>query len=906
MRILRSALYILYWVVLMCGVSGRVEAQDLPRFDFATSGTLLGWQSAHDISRLTPTAQGLEITISGDDPYLFGPARNYPTGQALWLTLRLKSAQSGNGQIFYFPHTSGPNETDSVRFFVKSGEWTTIRVPLPPLAPGYTLRFDPPGNGGVCLLASMAITPRHLFPAPIFPTFALPETSDNIEVKSGRLRVAQNRTQWGGFTVTLDGAKMATGITAERIGYLVGAQVRWLDLSAAKVSVRSLEGKIEATAIAFDPDGATWRFTRTFAPLKQTQNNGDAIEITTTVQVSAARAILWLPLFSISAGAGSFGETKNQAVFGGLEYLDKNEPSRSEADIIGPESQRQLPENYKITLPLMAVQQSGHYIGLTWDGDPKFSALFDSPDRIYHSGGHLMARVFPGSVPGSRAMGSLLPYEPTTLQANAPLVLKCTLIGGAGDSVVPAIQQTFARMKPLPLPTTTPDLQSAIRAEAAGWLDSKLRDGAKFHHAFPGRYSLQTAGDAALWLDYLAAVTTDKPLAERLRVAQAEVLAAIPQEELNFAGVGHVRTPAPALLYGATMQNAERAAVVGRSMFHEFDPDGSVHYQKPEKGNDLSRTHFAPDANGLTAQKVAAVLELAIFSGDADLTAEGIRLLRGLDKFKNTVPRGAQTWEVPLHTPDILASANLVRAYALGYELTGEKGFYQSAEYWAWTGLPFVYLRNPTGQAIGPYATIAVFGATQWVAPDWMGLPVQWCGMVYADSLRLLARSSPKNTATIWTQIADGITASALQQTYPIGSDAERVGLLPDSFNLVSQSRNDPAINPGTALSGLPALYHLPPIYDYRVCREAGLIVHAPGKLSAVRETKNGVAFSISFSVQCWKAATYDVLITGLKRAPEVRLNGQEISLNLPNRYDEKTGRLILHLSGQPNITVRP
>ena len=898
MRILHFALCC---AVLLGGILRRVEAQDLPRFDFAASGTALDWQATHDISHLIPTALGLEVAISGEDPYLVSPPRDYPAGQALWLTLRLKSAQSGNGQIFYFPPTSGPNETDSVRFFVKGGEWTTVRVPLPALGPGYRLRFDPPGSGGTCLLALMALTPRRLFSEPIFSKFALPKTSDKVEVGAGLLHLSQNRTQWSGFFVALNSEKMAAGITAERVGYLLNGQVRWLDLSGARVSVRRSESSIEAAAEIRDPDGAVWRFTRKFAPLKPTQADGEAIEITTTAQVSESRAVLWLPMFEISAGAGSFGEAKDQAVFGGLEYLDKNEPSRSEADILGPESQRQLPENYKITLPLMAVQQAKNYIGLTWDGDPKFSALFDSPDRIYHSGGHLMAFVFPGSAPESRDTGSLLPYEPTILTANSPLIFKCALIGGAGESVVPAIQQTFARLNPPPISSLTPDLQTAIRIEAAGWLDSKLREGGKFHHAFPGTYPLQPAGDAALWLDYLATITADKSLAARLKVAQNEILSAIPPEELNYSGVGHVRTPAPALLYGATTQNAERAAVIGRSLLHEFEPDGSVRYQKPEKGNDLSRKHFAPDANGLTAQRVATVLELAIFSGDADLTAEGIRLLRGLAKFKNTVPRGAQTWEVPLHTPDILAAANLVRAYALGYELTGEQEFYQSAEYWAWTGLPFVYLRNPTGQAVGAYATIAVFGATQWVAPNWMGLPVQWCGMVYADSLRLFARSSPKSRAAIWTRIADGITASALRQTYPIGSDLERVGLLPDSFNLVSQSRNDPAINPGTALSGLPALYHLPPIYDFRVCRKMGIVLHAPGIFVAVRETKD----SVSFSVQCWKAAPYDVLITGLKRTPKVQRNGQEIPLNLPNHYDAKTGRLILRLSGQPKITVR-
>ena len=63
-----------------------------------------------------------------------------------------------------------------------------------------------------------------------------------------------------------------------------------------------------------------------------------------------------------------------------------------------------------------------------------------------------------------------------------------------------------------------------------------------------------------------------------------------------------------------------------------------------------------------------------------------------------------------------------MKAFALGYELTGEPELLDAARYWAWTGVPFVYLVNPTGAkepgAVGPFATIPVLGATNWVAPE--------------------------------------------------------------------------------------------------------------------------------------------------------------------------------------------
>ena len=50
---------------------------------------------------------------------------------------------------------------------------------------------------------------------------------------------------------------------------------------------------------------------------------------------------------------------------------------RDEADLIGPESKRQVPANHKVTFPLMTVLRDGRYVGLIWDHQPRFCALFD-------------------------------------------------------------------------------------------------------------------------------------------------------------------------------------------------------------------------------------------------------------------------------------------------------------------------------------------------------------------------------------------------------------------------------------------------------------------------------------------------------------------------------------------------
>jgi hypothetical protein len=294
---------------------------------------------------------------------------------------------------------------------------------------------------------------------------------------------------------------------------------------------------------------------------------------------------------------------------------------------------------------------------------------------------------------------------------------------------------------------------------------------------------------------------------------------------------------------------------------------------------------------------VQDLLEAAVFSGDRDLLDAAVQRLRAMDKFKNGVPRGAQTWECPLHTPDILASAQMVRAYTLGYELTGDPDLLEQARYWAWTGVPFVYLVNPTPQPVGLYGTIAVFGATQWKAPVWLGLPVQWCGLVYADSLYRLVRHDPQGP---WQKLADGITASGIQQSWP-SADAENQGLLPDSFVLRSQHRNGPAINPAAVQACAVPFYRRTPVYDFQSFPKAGLRVHAPGAIKNARDQRGDIDFQIETAVD----QPYFVLVNGLAARPVLKIDGKKTDELAPHQFMEKEGWLILRLEGRPRVEVR-
>jgi hypothetical protein len=482
-----------------------------------------------------------------------------------------------------------------------------------------------------------------------------------------------------------------------------------------------------------------------------------------------------------------------------------------------------------------------------------------------------------------------VPADAEWLRAGQALTLRATLIGARGESVVPAVQQYIALRGLPPIPRTG-GLQEYVSLAASGWLDAKIREGNRYRHAYP-----------AVMMTWLARVTTDTALARRLSNAARAAFALVAPGNLNTATLAHVHYPVASLVFGQVAANTDNARQIARDMLRRFEPDGTVIYRPSPGGLDYGRTHYTPDANGLTAEAVASLLEFATVCGDPELIREGLRVLRALDGFRNTVPRGAQTWEVPLHTPDILASANLLRAYTLGYELTGEASFLEQARYWAWTGVPFVYLTPPLPEPIGLYATTPVLGASDWKWP-WFGLPVQWCGLVYADALHRFARYDPSGP---WVQIADGIAASGIQQSWPRGVP-DLQGLLPDSFNLRYQIRNGVAINPGTVQAPAVRLFSGAPLYDFRAFRTASgraglpLLVHAPGAIEGEQEEPGRIAFT----VRGWPSDPYFILIAGLRSAPSVRINGQETPLVAPHQY-LATGRLILQVSGSPSVEIR-
>jgi hypothetical protein len=359
------------------------------------------------------------------------------------------------------------------------------------------------------------------------------------------------------------------------------------------------------------------------------------------------------------------------------------------------------------------------------------------------------------------------------------------------------------------------------------------------------------------------------------------------------------------LVFGRVQTFVRGRTEHAQALLAGFDEHGLKPY-RPGK-TDYGSTHSAKHANGYSAGDLAAILEAAALSGQASLTRDSIDLLdRQTAAYRRTVPRGAQTWEVPLHTPDILASAYMTRAYCLGYILSGRPEHLDQARYWAWTGVPFVYLVNPTEGEVGRYATIPVFGATDWKG-SWFGRPVQWCGLVYASALHLLSRYDPDGP---WAQVARGITLTGLQMSWP-ATDAARQGLLPDFYHLRGQVSDGPAINPGTVEAHLPEAFGGGRMYDLRRIAGLGWLIHAPCSILDVSQS----ADCVTLSVAGWGARSgdrpYHVLISGISAKPgaveRCGLSGPEPDRFEPAPFDfnASLGLLIIEAAGPTRIRIR-
>ncbi len=745
----------------------RLPEEQVARWEFQTSPE--GWTAQHHCT-LSAQKGTLHIRNTGDDPYLHRPV-DAPGGEMV-LRIRARCRAGGMGQVFWITDRGLRwGEGQSERFaLVHDGQWRQYEVVFEALGRLRAIRLDPGTSPGEVEVDWMQLARRGLHPLEIVAVRA-DQTLVRFWVKnhgSQDLRVIawerEVAVPAGGVAtlqkpltspqaveaVTLEAKVLGHDWPAVRRTVFVvnpSAQEDWIrrPLGTAQLEV-SRKGTMARLHLGNQVVGVLAPLVHCGGRLPELRLveegavlrfEGPGVQLSLGCEGNEVVYALAAQEACEGPVVRALGNLRG-GVLAGVEYLGRGDTSSSRLDIETEEHLRFAPDPLKVTFPLASLVTDRAALAITWQ-DMDLVPTYATPNFFDGAPDHRMG------LRGKRIDARVLVDRKTVEE---------TIAWGVARHGLP----------PLPPAPRTVEQQWALCLRALE--GPPLRTESGWGHCAEPNWARQPYADMASTIWRLTGRIVDLP---RL-----------------VPGGAHVANEAIYFVTGRAEQWKAHHQQQVTQLLAQQKADGSFRYNGP-----LARGHFEDTASGVCARPAMLLLEYARWTGDAKALEAGLRTLDYMKRFD--VPRGAQVWEIPLHTPDQLASAYAVWAYVRGYELTGKTEYLAEARRWALSGIPFTYLwgRYP----IMVYATPPVFGATHWKAPVWIGLPVQWVGGVYAYSLTLLA---PYDRSLDWNHLARGILISAEQQQYPDGPWA---GLLPDSLVLASQQRNPPRINPCALVS---------------------------------------------------------------------------------------------------------
>ncbi len=614
------------------------------------------------------------------------------------------------------------------------------------------------------------------------------------------------------------------------------------------------------------------------------------------------------------AGEGAWGAEKDEALFGGLEYLEDGEESSSTLDIRAPEHVRYVPHPNKVTLPLMAVRHGETVVGMwwdplqTWDADHWIpSPVFASPNTFLGQNNHLMGLMVP-PVPEWTQENELVASKPVDLRPGQNLFVKAMLFCLQGDDVLDAAAlycRAAGLPEPMPLPEGTPERE--IQFSTRAYLDTLwLPEEEKWHNTLdndPWPISVNSTYIKQLWL------------ASHL-VPYAKVAAACRERAQKYMPqVGGPPAADLAFHLGRVRESLNGMQGLAEAEMASQGEDGSWRFAPSEQAKTLGEP--GEEALGLNTQHALSILRFARITGDAKALGAGLKTLRHMEKFR--VPRAAQVWEVPVHAPDILAAALGCEAYVEGYEATGDEQWLEDAVRWAKSGLPFLYFWNEADRPWMRYASIPVFGSTFWTH-SWFGRAVQWNGLDYG---RALFRLAEHDDSLPWRKVAVGVTHSGVLQQDREGRHA---ALYPDSYDAMTNAKVPWMLAPVGIMRNLMAEMNAPVEPETTVVATDGIPVRVTACAPISGATYNEGAGGLRFRVGKGLGERTFVLVCGVSRPTSVRA-GDAVLEELPDdpmrggfRYFDDASALVVGLDcarlpgvvevagveARPSVWVRP
>ncbi len=483
-----------------------------------------------------------------------------------------------------------------------------------------------------------------------------------------------------------------------------------------------------------DPfDRANWQGEMRFEP------DGEGIKVSWRLSCDRPKEVLFVHAPLLFVGDHAFGTQKEMALLPGVYWLMPDERVDDARHSDPPHHLHIVPHPYKLTQPLMVIAHKKAFVGLMWDALQGWSEgqeegticpqpIFAVPNILAHQDNQTLGLMVP-NVPQWVRENTTAAQTPFHLPAGKALQLTAWLIGGLG-SILDAYDAYFAKFPLPPVPERPYSDAETFKRSKVGMRSD--------------RYGRLLAGIQTL---------------ERQVIEDAKTQ----REDGSWGFV---------LDRGWTLE-----------MLRRFAPHRPLDDYGKEGDTTVGTCTF-------TLRRAVALLRYARMIGSTKAMELGMKAIKFIDK--NFVrPEGAQTWEIPLHCPDVLAAANAIHAYLEAWQITGDQYWLERAVYWAKTGLPFIYLWNPPDRpTMMRYASTPVFGTTFFTLSCWIGKPVQWCGLDYAYALLKLSNAlrqsqlpSPQSPE-FWRHIAEGITVCGIQHQAAVNHPD---GNYPDAVELTYQ-----------------------------------------------------------------------------------------------------------------------
>ena len=599
--------------------------------------------------------------------------------------------------------------------------------------------------------------------------------------------------------------RVATSPALSEVTYLDAAQNRQtfqLVPTGYQLAGNENASIIRLSGTNTDADGVKWDYKMQWTLTE----DANRVKTEYQLQTDADRALLAFRGPTLYAGSGRNPEKKTAALFPGLEFLEKDERSSSTRDAAPPLNNRLVPHPYKITVPVMAVEMQKSVVGIIWNPldawdseNQMLSAMFASPNWHQSQKNHAFGLFLP-TVPEWVQENETEASTPYPLTPSRPISIKSEIIINGNASILDAVAHwTDAYGTTASLESPRSDEEELLLSRHGFMHTTWDEHTRKSRHCVDWEAHNEPGFGTLLWYDYLA--TKDEQVKDRVMEIAKNTITESGKKGLAARGSCHIlRWEFPFYIgnIDAALTYMEEEA---QQRISTQEPDGSWRWH-PSSAKTASLGKEGEAVLGTCAESALLLLKHARITGNKTSRDAGVKALEFMKQF--SLPRGAQMWECPMYQPDVLAAAHAIGAYVEAYKLTRKKEYLKRAAYWAETALPFLYHWHLPDRPGMQFASIPVFGTTFYTHP-WFGVPVQWNGLVLAYYLQHLNQHTKDER---WSQIAEGITVSAMYQQW---EDGEFKGTYPDGFYGFCTEGKGPHLNPEDIMVNVYTLRGLDP-----------------------------------------------------------------------------------------------